>query len=68
MLLAEFFDGHMGAGTGRDRGAENMGRFGNAFAMVPERPMREMREGGFRGVEPAMQRKIIGDFAAMFAL
>ena len=45
-----------------------MGRFGNAFAMVPERPMREMREGGFRGVEPAMQRKIIGDFAAMFAL
>jgi hypothetical protein len=68
MLQGEGFDGDSGlVGIDEDR-AKEAHSFPDSFAVVIDGAVREMGEAAFAGVEPVVQREVIGGTAAMFAL
>jgi hypothetical protein len=61
MLQGKRLDGNGGAIGIEDGRAEKANGFGDAFAMVIERAVGEVGERALAGIEPVMERKIVGD-------
>src|SRR3546814_15509059 len=56
MLFTDQSDGHDAAGRQRDRHPEEALEHENAFGVMPERPVAEVRYDRLRFVEPLMER------------
>lgn len=67
VLFADQSDRHNPASRDRDRGAEEAFEHENAFGVVAESAVPEIRCDGFGFVEPLMQREIIFGLAAPLA-
>src|SRR3546814_3918174 len=59
MLFTDQSDGHDAAGRQRDRHPEEALEHENAFGVMPERPVAEVRYDRLRFVEPLMEREIV---------
>src|SRR3546814_20407975 len=59
MLFTDQSEGHYAAGRQRDRHPEEALEHENAFGVMPERPVAEVRYDRLRFVEPLMEREIV---------